>query len=402
MRHAFARFCPPVFLLLISLFGMQAVSAADDQIATNSQSVAYAYVGSSAPAQQDYSQGFITGFAIAPDGSAQAIPAFRVFGGISGLTSASGFIFGIGRLGTTVQTYTPQSDGSLRATSSVDVIDDYDSHNDEYVSALNPDRTGGMLNVGAVWPNSDFLPFAIQSDGSLALEGTITSGCGKSQAQLTFSPDNRWSYDQCSYSVSMYQRQGNGVLDGPLDFHLDPPPGVLGSGACVPAFLGSSALGYMAVVWNGNAFACNTHYGNLLAAYTVGPDGNLTLVPGSVLVPRIWEANIAFDPSGRYLALAGYIGYPNPQAAAIQVFKVGADGKFQALGSPVIVPEIQKFQQVEWDKSGHLYTAPSCAQQTCSTQKLYIFNVGENGVTPAPGSPHAVPYLQSLAVLPAK
>ncbi len=381
---------------------MQGISAADDQNAVNSQSVAYAYVGSSVPSQQDYSQGFITGFAVAPDGSAQAIPGFRVFGGMSALTTASGFVFGVGRLGTTVETYTPQSDGSLRPTSAVDVIDTYDQHNDQYVSALNPDRTGTLLNIGAVWPNSDFLPFAIQPDGSLSLAGTITAGCGKSQAQLTFSPDNRWSYDECSFSVSLYQRQGNGVLEGPLSFQLDPPPGVLGSSACVPAFLGSSSLGYMAVVWNGNAYACNSNYGNVLAAYTVGADGNLTLVPGSVNVPQIWEASVAFDPSGKYLALAGYVGYPNPQAAALQVFQLGANGKFQAVGFPVIAPEIQKFQQVAWDNSGHLYAAPTCSQQTCQSQKLYIFNVGQNSVTPAPGSPHAVPYLQNLAVLPTK
>ena len=33
----------------------------------------------------------------------------------------------------------------------------------------------------------------------------------------------------------------------------------------------------------------------------------------AVAAPQVWEANIAFDPSGNYLALAGYVGYPNPQ-----------------------------------------------------------------------------------------
>ncbi len=75
---------------------------------------------------------------------------------------------------------------------------DYLQGQDEYVANLNPDRSGKILNVGAVWPNSDFVPFAIGSNGTLSFLGTTISGCGKSEALLTFSPDNRWAYDKCS------------------------------------------------------------------------------------------------------------------------------------------------------------------------------------------------------------
>ena len=336
---------------------------------------------------------------------AQAIPGFRLTGGISGLTAASGFVFGVGHLGTTVSTYTPQADGSLRASSAVNVIQTYLQGQDEYVANLNPDRTGTILNVGAVWPNSDFVPLAINSDGSLSYLGSTITGCGKSQALLTFSPDNRWAYDGCSDRYNKYGREQNGVLDGPFDFQITQPPSPLGSGACQPVLLSSSSLGYVAVVWNGSSYMCNSNQGNLLATYAIDPDGNPTLVPGSTVAPQIWESQIAFDPSGTYLALAGYVG--DHSAGAIQVFKLQPDGRPIQLGRPILLSGITNVTSVRWDSFGHLYALgsqqdPATCAGNNSACGLYVFNVSEQGVTAAPGSPHIVAYPSSIAVLPIK
>ena len=387
-------------LLVTVLFNLGALA----QVEANSQPVAYAYVGSSVAAQQDYSQGIITGFAVAADGSAQAIRG-RVTGGISGLTSAAGFVFGVGQLGTTVTTYTPQSDGSLRATSAVNVIQNYLQGQDEYIGNLNPDRTGRFLNVGAVWPNSDFVPFAIAANGSLSYLGTTIGGCGKSQALLTFSPDNRWAYDQCWGDYSKYGRQANGVLDGPYDFQLNQPPSMLGSGACQPVLMSSSSLGYLAVVWNGSAYSCDSNQGNLLASYKVDPDGNPILVAGSTVAVQVSELDVAFDPSGSYLALAGYVG--NKSEGAIQVFRLQSDGKPVALGNPILLSGVTNVTSVRWDNVGHLYAiAVGQGQQSCAGSDskcgLYIFNVTTEGLTTAPGSPHMVTYPSNVAVLAEK
>lgn len=406
MRHPrFATFCSPLFSLLISFLGLQGICPAREQPTINSQAVAYAYVGSSVSAQQDYSEGIITGFAVAADGSAQAIPGFRLAGGISGLTAASGFVFGAGRLGTTVTTYMPQSDGSLRATSAVNIIQNYLQGQDEYVANLNPDRTGKILNIGAVWPNSDFVPFSIAPDGSLSFLGTTISGCGKSQALLTFSPDNRWAYDGCSDRYNKYGRQANGILDGPFDFSIDPPPSPLASGACQPVFLSSSSLGYLAVIWNGSSYLCESNQGNLLAIYAMDPDGNPALVHGSAIAPQVWESDIAFDPSGTYLALAGYV--TNQSTGAIQVFKLQPDGKPLALGNPILLSGVTNVISVRWDNLGHLYAVGAGQDQgTCARHNsacgLYIFNVTAQGVTSAPGSPHIVAYPSGVAVIPVK
>jgi hypothetical protein len=388
-------------LSLVSVF-FTVVAFAQQQ--HSSQTVAYAYVGSSVPGQPDYSQGVITGFAVAADGTAQAIPG-RVSGGISGLTSASGFVFGVGRLGTTVTTYTPQRDGSLRATSAVNVIQMYLQGRDEYVGNLNPDRTGKFLNVGAVWPNSDFVPFAIEANGALSYLGTTIGGCGKSQALLAFSPDNRWAYDACSDSYSKYGREANGVLDGPYEFQINRPPSPLGSGACQPVLLSSSALGYIVVVWNGSNYLCDSNQGNLLATYSIDPSGNPVLVPGSVVAVQLSELDIAFDPSGTYFALAGNVG--DHSEGAIQVFRLQSNGKPVALGHPILLSGVTMVTSVRWDNFGHLYAVGvGQTQQSCdgsdSKCGLYIFNVDQQGVRAAPGSPHRIVNPLDVAVLSSK
>lgn len=384
------------------MLGLHGICTANDLPTGNSQPVAYAYVGSAVSGQQDYSQGIITGFVIATDGSAQAISGFRLYGGISGLTATSGFVFGVGSLGTTVTTYTPQSDGALRATSAVNVIQNYLQGQDEYLANLNPDRSGKTLNIGAVWPNSDFAPFAIQSDGSLSYLGTTISGCGKSQALLTFSPDNRWAYDQCWGVYDKYGRQSSGILDGPFNLSMSQPPSPLASGACQPVLLASSSLGYLAVVWNGSSYFCDASQGNLLATYAIDPDGNPQLVPGSTQAPQIWESAIAFDPTGTYLALAGYVG--NQSSGAIQVFKLQSDAKPVILGSPILLSGVTNVSSLRWDNSGHLFALGTAQGTSCAAHNaacgLYIFNVTAQGVTAAPGSPHIVASPSSVAVLP--
>ena len=400
MRHPIVFKLFLCFSLVTVLFSLGALA----QVRANSQAVSYAYVGSPSPAQPDTTAGVITAFAIAADGSAQ--PVSHTVGGIGSLTAASGFVFGVGKSGTTVDTYTPQADGSLHATSYVNVIQTYLDGQDEYIANLNPDRSGKVLNVGAVWPNSDFVPLAIQSDGTLSYLGSTIGGCGKSQALLTFSPDNHWAYDQCWGVYNKYGRLVNGVLDGPYDFQITQPPSPLGGNPCDPVLFSSSSLGYLAVAWNGSSYFCNNAQGNLLATYAVDSSGNPTLVTGSTIAPKIWESDMAFDPSGSYFALGGYVG--DQSEGALEVFKLQADGKPLVIGNPILLSGVTNVSSVRWDNSGHLYAVAGGGQNqaTCAgpTSKcgLYIFNVSAQGVTAAPGSPHIVSSASNLAVLTAK
>ena len=399
MRHAIVfRFFLSVSLVNI-LFSLVALA----QMKSTSQPVSYAYVGSTGPAQVDSTAGVITTFSVAADGSAQ--PTSRTSGGIGALTAASGFVFGVGKSGTTVNTYTPRADGSLRATSAVNVIQTYLQGEDEYVANLNPDRSGTILNVGAVWPNSDFVPLAIGPDGKLSYLGTISGGCGKSQALLTFSPDNRWAYDQCWGIYNKYGRLSDGVLDGPYDFQINQPPSPLGGNACDPVLLSSSSLGYVAVVWNGNSYFCNSSQGNLLATYSVDQNGNPMLVQGSTVAPQLWESDMAVDPSGTYIALGGYVG--NQSAGAVQVFKLRADGKPVMLGNAIVLSGVTNVSSVRWNSLGHLFALGTLQDpQQCTGKNsacgLYVFNVTAQGVTAAPGSPHIVAHPSNVAVLTAE
>ncbi len=64
------------------------------------------------------------------------------------------------------------------------------------------------------------------------------------------------------------------------------------------------------LLWSGMEIAilCNNSQGNLLATYSMNADGDPALVPGSMVVPQVWESDIAVDPSGAYLALARVCG----------------------------------------------------------------------------------------------
>ena len=382
------------------LFNMVALA----QLQPDSQTTAYVYVGS----HPDQSiQGALTGFAVGADGSAR--PVSQLYGDVDALTAASGFVFGVGNSDKMLTTYTPQADGSLQATSSVDVIDNYVRDEDQYIGNLNPDRSGKILNVGAVWPNSDFVPFTIESDGSLSYLGKVIGGCGKSQALLTFSPDNRWAYDSCWGLYDKYGRLPDGALDGPYDFSLEKPPAPVATDVCHPVLLASSSLGYLAAVWNGSQYWCDSNYGNVLASYTIGADGSPTLVQGSAVAPQVWESDIAFDPSGKYVAVAGYEQQNwNPVLGAIEVFELQPNGTFVRHGGPVFTPGVTTLAEVRWDNRGHVYAVGQQQGQNANCQDaesrcgLYIFNLTPNGLMQAPGSPHLILNAIDVAVLPAK
>jgi hypothetical protein len=144
-----------------------------------------------------------------------------------------------------------------------------------------------------------------------------------------------------------------------------------------------------------------------LATYTVDPSGNLDLVRDSGVIPAVQERKIAFDPSGRYLALAGYVGQEGVnQQAAVQVYRLQPDGRLVQVGPPSVVAQTYSFESLAWDLSNHVYAVPSCRDSHCTRDGaptgLYIFDVSENGVTIATGSPHIVNYVRNVAVVPAK
>ncbi|MFZ0707175.1 MAG: hypothetical protein WAM71_16370 [Candidatus Korobacteraceae bacterium] len=400
--------------MCLSLVTVFSIVGAFAQEKANSQTVAYAYVGSSVSAQLDWSEGLITGFAVAADGTAQPIPGARIFGGIDGLTAASGFVYGAAQYGQVAITYTPDQEGRLMVTSSVNVVCAIDPHCSPIygpeIIYFNPDRSERVLNisVGCGSCNTELVPYVLKDDGSLSFLGSLQDNGAKDSGEAEFSPDNQWAYAEGYGGWNKYRREPNGTLTGPFDLTVPKPPAQQGVGLCLPDGFAPSSLGYTAVIWYAESYWCGEYdqSGYMLATYTVDPSGNLDLVPDSGVIPEVQETKIAFDPNGKYLALAGSVGLDYEQAA-VQVYRLQPGGKLASVGGPVIVPGIFNFTTVAWDSSNHVFAVQHCFPgYTCtrdaSQTGLYIFNVSDNGVTLAPGSPHVIENPVEVAVLPVK
>jgi len=394
-------------LLLLCLGALPLVCQAADSN-NNPSPVAYVYTGSSIP-HGHFAYNYLTGFAVAADGSAQALPGFPVSGPSRLLTAAAGHIFGAGGpCGQFVATYTAGSNGSLTESSTLNV-DDYLPGNNCYqlsIYALNPDREGRFFNIvmscGSC--NSQILPFRIAPDGVLSLSGLVQGGGAKWGGEFIFLPDDRYAYTY-PYSAfpSEYKPQANGMLTFVSVLRPPPPPPPGQQQICLSGDMAASVKGYMAMTWWGDQYWCGQYSnGYELGNYTVNAQGQLGLVPGPGIVPAVEEYAMAFDPTGTYLAIAGATNFNDPpEEAGIQVFKLQSDGTLVATGPPVSAPGLRALYSVAWDNSNHVYAVGNSFYEGCNEPcGLYIFNANDGVLTAAPGSPHTVDGVMDLAVSP--
>jgi hypothetical protein len=88
-------------------------------------------------------------------------------------------------------------------------------------------------------------------------------------------------------------------------------------------------------------------------------------------------------PLGNYLAVAGTSG--------LQAFHFNGANPITKYTGLLATDQVD---QVFWDNSNHLYAIGYAAG------KLWVFTVTSTSVTQAPGSPHSIPGVGSLIVLP--
>jgi hypothetical protein len=123
-----------------------------------------------------------------------------------------------------------------------------------------------------------------------------------------------------------------------------------------------------------------------LAVYTAGSTGNLTTKSTYSNMPTVAVGGVidySMSPSGKFLAVGGTAGF--------QIFHFnGANPitKYTGLltGNPI--------DQIFWDNANHVYAI------SLKAGKLFVWTVTSTGVTRAPGSPHLIPNVQNLIVLP--
>jgi 6-phosphogluconolactonase (cycloisomerase 2 family) len=361
---------------------------------TNSGSSAFVYVGSGSTGT-----GYINGFAVAPDGSASPISGSPFSGANSSLVGAPSFLYGTD--GNNIVTYTVTGDGALSQTSSVNGRA-YDlDRQTSYVGGLTTTPNGHNVYTDELYydgANNAYLTWNVNTSGQLsylpapAMPLYSTAGGWP----FSFSTDGRFAYTWsiCSRDGSVwgYARHPNGSLSRMQPGAQVPPPQPgEGSSACSQA-MATSAAGYVAVSWNGG-YCCGG--APVIATYAIQNNGALSLVTNSEQYTGCAQTTMAFDPSGRYLAVA---------CNGVQVYALGTQGQLTAIGS-LQQPSVP-FAYVAWDSANHLYGVPQSNWQVCqnsgSACGLYIFSSNAGALTLAPGAPHVVSQPGSLVAIPAR
>lgn len=384
--------------LLVPIIAIVAVSSTHAAVAPfavqtpSSGSSAYAYVGSGTTGT-----GYISGFAVAADGSAQAVAGSPFSGANASLVGAASLLFATD--GNNIVTYTVVGDGSLSQTSSVNGrAYDLDQQT-SYVGGLSLAPNGRNLYTDELYfdgANNAYLSWNVNGTGQLsylpapAMPPYSTAGGWP----FSFSTDGRYAYtwSLCSRDGSVwgYTRRPNGTLAQMQPGAQVPPPQQgQGTSACSQA-VATSAAGYVAVAWNGG-YCCGGP--PVIATYVLQSNGALSLVANSEQYIGCGQPAMAFDPTGRYLAVG---------CNGVQVYVMGAQGKLTPVGS--VQQASVPFGSVAWDSSNHLYGIPLTGWQGCqdggSACGLYIFNASAGELTLAPGAPHVLSQPGSVVVIP--
>jgi hypothetical protein len=398
----------------ILLFGftislVPAMAQANDQ--PTPATSAYVYVGTCPGyCNNDSSESAVSGFAVAGNGSAQSIPGSPFPLASYELSANPNFLFAVNGIGSQdIFTYSPAQNGSLTQVAVVNALTG-SCRRDAYVQLLSPEPSGQFLYAG-VGNNfscgTDYTAWSISATGQLS----YVSSPDELQAYawggaLTFSPNDRFAYTgtvaEYDGSLAGFIRDQQGSL---IPFSPNPaaPQSPLSDyPVCDVGDSASSSAGYVTVLWYDGLYCYDGGQGiTVIANYTVNSNGTLAVIPGSVVTPTVNLVNMLYDPSGQYLAMVGSLAYGRHSAGAIQIYKLQPGGGLSPAGPVEIVPGISNLINVAWDNADHLYTTGEANYSNCSgTCGLYIFNNNDGVLTPAPGSPHPVQNIVSLAVLP--
>ena len=382
-----------IFLLII----IPVVAGIPFAAAVDSSSVTDIYVASETSGTYNN----IAGFAVAQDGSAQALPGSPYNEPGLSLVSHAGYLFGSD--GANIVTYARKNDGSLRKISSINGTQ-YCPWKGCATLGLQLDNKGKDMYTFQYYydgSNNAILSWKVSPAGDLSyMPGLFASPIYATVSgwPLSFTGDDRYAYTWavCKWSSGPFgtARQNNGTLQYLTPGAEPPPPTYPGGYVGCTDYAIASPAGFAAIEWTGG-YCCDSN-AVLLASYTINPDGTLELVAGSGQVPRILAGSslcgsycspASFDPSGKYLLVVG----SGTSSGATQVYQLQPDGKLQPAGDPQQWRLSPAFGYAGWDNAGHAYAVgTSCSQQNNCISQLYIFNFNAGRLTLAPGSPYPV------------
>lgn len=361
---------------------------------SSSGTSAYVYVGSPGYPVD----GSIYEFAVAPDGTATPVAGSPLSGADGSLVGGGPNVFATD--GKNIVTYTIGSGGALSQTSSVDGTAYDQNQQSAAVQSLSLPPDGRNLytdNWFVDGANNAYESWTVKSSGQLSYLPSLSGMPLYSTAggwPFSFTTNGRFAYtwSACKWDGSVwgYARAANGALQ-----RIEPHAQGLLSGTmngntseCSQG-TATSAMGYVVVAWNGG-YCCGGPTG--FASYAEQSNGELKQVPGSVVIAN--ESAMAFDPTGKYLAVA--------IANGIQMYQFQASGVLTPIGS--VQESAIPFGNLAWDSSNHLYAITNPNSQLCQSGNsacgLYVFNSNAGALTLAPGSPYAINQAGDLAVVP--
>lgn len=252
-------------------------------------------------------------FAIAGNGSLSRIGGvFGEGGGLPALTTDGRFLFAPNYLGTSIERFAVQPDGSLAALGSVPLGVESPS-----LLRVTPNGRYAIL-LSEPMGNDDIRSFAIGGDGSLAPTGSELKTTGAISGSPVVSPDGRFLYN------------ANGNEDSITAYAIDAGGALSQAGAPIPA--GIENPEGLAMSADGRFLYAERFQGETVQAFSVGADGALTQIGGPTstggesdgvfpvarpsapiaaiaAVPEAPQAKTDFDASGSIDAAASIVSY---------------------------------------------------------------------------------------------
>ena len=321
--------------------------------------------------------GSIAGFSVAADGSLQTTPGSPYAGPAASLAinAAASSLYSASQ--STLDVNHINADGSLATTGTFNAQPLTPSIGIYEDLSFNP--VSHFLYAVAIHGAGDnfFEIYKSSADGSLASSGSEQATV--STAHPSFTPDGARAYEPYCYhldgEILGYTAGENGQL---VAFSTGATVPNLGTPypACPYALSISSDGSRIAAQLN----AVNTNAVNstaaALALYTINSDGTLSQ-QGNPVTTTAQGADIAFDPSGRYIAVAAKDG--------LWIYNAALGSTATAMGGgPIVTGPID---HLAFNKAGTLLFATNASSRILYA---FTFNNTSGTVTPAPGSPHTM------------
>ncbi len=376
-----------------SVLAAQVLSSPTDVDSPNSHRtspVAFVYISSS-PSSNTYE---INAYAASSNGKLTTVPDSPFPTEVSSLASSSKYLFGTN--GVEIDSFSIANDGAIAQVSSINAQQlnqgDCGGPFDMFL-----DRTGSTLYdmdyIGNICANNPYQSFSVGGDsGELTYIGVTNAASPAFATSLSFLANNKYAYgSSCLFMVGPliygFQRAADDSLSQ-LNINPAMPVAPAGDYYCPGGSAAPDTANHLAFVvapMNGNNQQ-PTGGPSQLAVYTADGSGNLTTSSTYKNMPATAVTGVydyAASPSGKYLAVGGTNG--------VQIFH------FNAANPPTrftgLLPT-GAISQLAWDNAGHIYAINTAGGE------LYVFTVGSEKVTQAPGSPYSITNPQNIAIAP--